>query len=378
MEDQFHFTPQLLNYLQLKKLETNREFFSFLAGANEEELLPFIKLTKDNLHPRYTFELGENRFFDEKVIIENSIVDCDTLHFSNNREVTLVNCIFTGNVFFSERARGFLNSVYIDNCIFMGKLQVNGCNDLEKFIICKTNVYQLNCINSKIKTIDITFSRVFFTNIEENRINEFYTNVNEFSYMGILGNNFTKVDFDFEQFQVENLNRSKQKLKEHVDDYNLFQLNNKTSRDILNSNNNEEVVGTINFLRNHTKISSNRFRYNVLLYLESVIYQPNSISKILMRIFGGFIKPSRFIWLALGTYLFFALIYTLPFMQFTNYEGGLDFSEALYFSGVTFTTIGYGDITPKSFTRVAVIIEGICGIITLSAYVVSLVRRYID
>jgi hypothetical protein len=57
---------------------------------------------------------------------------------------------------------------------------------------------------------------------------------------------------------------------------------------------------------------------------------------------------------------------------------GLPFSEALYFSCITFTTIGYGDLTPSGITRFFAASEGLLGIVVASSFIVSLVKRYIE
>lgn len=53
--------------------------------------------------------------------------------------------------------------------------------------------------------------------------------------------------------------------------------------------------------------------------------------------------------------------------------------EKIYFSGITFTTIGYGDITPKNpFTRLIVIVEACLGIATMSLFITALTKKYLE
>jgi hypothetical protein len=80
-------------------------------------------------------------------------------------------------------------------------------------------------------------------------------------------------------------------------------------------------------------------------------------------------------------YLGYAAVYALPSMTFTVNGGPireLGILEALYFSGITFTTIGYGDLAPVGWTRGLAVSEGLVGVLTVSAFLVSLVRRYCD
>ena len=52
------------------------------------------------------------------------------------------------------------------------------------------------------------------------------------------------------------------------------------------------------------------------------------------------------------------------------------FWEALYFSGVSFSTIGYGDMSPLGITRLFAVLEGVLGILTCSGFLVSIVNKY--
>jgi hypothetical protein len=58
--------------------------------------------------------------------------------------------------------------------------------------------------------------------------------------------------------------------------------------------------------------------------------------------------------------------------------GDFSFLEALYFSCITFTTIGYGDLAPIGIARFFAATEGLVGIVIASSFFVSLVKRYIE
>ncbi|MDD5195510.1 MAG: ion channel [Candidatus Omnitrophica bacterium] len=54
-----------------------------------------------------------------------------------------------------------------------------------------------------------------------------------------------------------------------------------------------------------------------------------------------------------------------------------NFFEALYFSVVTFTTVGYGDITPMGVSRIVVMFEALSGMLIMPLFMVGLSRKYL-
>ena len=49
--------------------------------------------------------------------------------------------------------------------------------------------------------------------------------------------------------------------------------------------------------------------------------------------------------------------------------------NSLYFSVVTFTTLGYGDITPLGYSRLIAAFEAFCGSFSLALFVVVFVKK---
>ena len=100
----------------------------------------------------------------------------------------------------------------------------------------------------------------------------------------------------------------------------------------------------------------------------------------ILSMLGPLLMPLLITNFVVGLVVGFALIY-LP-----RIETGLSTSaqdspnsvfQAFYFSGITFLTIGYGDIVPSApFTRVMTIIEGYCGIGILTLSITYLLTVY--
>ena len=86
---------------------------------------------------------------------------------------------------------------------------------------------------------------------------------------------------------------------------------------------------------------------------------------IVATVFGLFLIHTVEIWTWAGAYL---VLGTLP-----------DFLDALYFSAVTFSTLGYGDIVLQPEWRLFGAMEGVRGLLLIgwsTAYLVSASTRY--
>lgn len=97
-------------------------------------------------------------------------------------------------------------------------------------------------------------------------------------------------------------------------------------------------------------------------------------------------KPARIISFSIVGILGFAIFYAFSGLSYsgsiyslsmtsTLVENVLVFLNALYFSVVTFTTLGYGDITPFGLSRVAAALEAFSGSFTIALFVVVFVKK---
>lgn len=106
------------------------------------------------------------------------------------------------------------------------------------------------------------------------------------------------------------------------------------------------------------------------------------IQNIFFRIIlKEFLSPARIAMLYGYVYTLIVLIVWLGEICFNAQDTcqSLTFFESIYYSGITFFTIGYGDITPTTFTGQALAIaSGFLGIFLTSALGISLARRYSD
>lgn len=82
----------------------------------------------------------------------------------------------------------------------------------------------------------------------------------------------------------------------------------------------------------------------------------------------------------------FTVLFALPGFGIVDVDSNQPGDEAtlmqtvatyFYFSGISFTTIGYGDWRPVGFSQVVAMLEGLLGITLSACFTISLTRRYI-
>lgn len=119
-------------------------------------------------------------------------------------------------------------------------------------------------------------------------------------------------------------------------------------------------------METHRKLQKNLFS-KFLLYLDRIL-------------FGFMLLPSRVIRTVIATIAVFAAIYRFwPYgalvLNDTSPEKTRDILDVLYFSVITFTTVGYGDIHPAGSMRIFTMLEASLGVFLMAIFTLTVGRK---
>ncbi len=360
-------------------VKTELDFHSYLKKLKSGDE-PNSPLT---LIDRTTLQLDdENRLYDAKVEITNKIVDVPRLNLQNSSQIDIKDSIICGDLHITQK-EGKSTSIILDYCIILGKILIHGLDQAgDNVEITRTNVYELCFNNVHIRSISVSYTHPVRLSIWGSEIESLSTFENFIEFIDIRGSLISRSHFDFRQVVLGNLSPERsefsiEKAKKNFNPFDFTPLHRKTEASEPDTSNRETLL----FLLNSTSVKSSRPEHIRLLHLVNLTTQKEVFSKKAMAVLGSFVHPGRILLLGLLCYLGYAAAYALPTMTFAVGGGsirGLGIIDALYFSGITFTTIGYGDLAPVGWTRGLAVSEGLIGVLTVSAFLVSLVRRYCD
>lgn len=372
-----------MNYLKeilaSEGILTQKDFENYIARMESSRPLgsPLELLAKESLRLD-----DEDRIYDNNVNISKKILNVRQLKIQNSSSIKIRDSIICGDLHISQKEKK-KTEIVLDYCIVLGRIVVTGLEgDEDSISLTRVNCKEL-CLNVvRIKNVSISFSHPLLLSIWDSAIEQLRTFKNVFDFIDIQGSEIAKCHFDFRQIIKRNLRSHKQKdaiekarEKFNAFDYSIAVFEPKDKKSEFS--NREGLL----FLMNHTTLKSSRADYSFVVHQENLSRYDGLLARSLMRLSGSLIRPARILAIALIILVVYASAYTSPWLTF-NINGnpalGLGFFEALYFSGITFTTIGYGDISPAGWTRALAVSEGIFGVLSLSAFLVSMVRRFCD
>lgn len=378
----------LAEILKKEGIKSKKDLFEYIEKKSAEKSLNVVNSENQK---SFSEKLKESK----KIIIQNTIVDLANLDFLEFESININNCIFTGKVNMSPKNKD--NSldinIEIENSIFIKEIIINNIeNNSEcKIAVYNSNISYLDFINIKAEEIIINHSKIFMLDIHNVNSVIFEAENNKIEYLEVKEYNFNKINFDFKQI---NKNYIKKRMKKmffatemkditKIDsDINLFEFIKFYNKDFMKEKIHSVALDNlIKFVKEETNITKDKKELNELMFWEIFFSQKNPAGKFFVWITKAFIYPGRFLILGAIILVIFSIIYAIPTMEFNVAGDGcrsLKIGEAVYFAGVTFTTVGYGDISPVGISRIVSVVEAVFGIITMNAFMVALLKKYVD
>jgi len=337
----------------------------------------------------------ESRIYKDKIDFKGVIFNTPELAIRNSRTISLFNCIILGDL--SLGGKDSPQRIAIDNCLVTGTLYITG-NDAEPNM--EISIWQTNCTilkvgSNNIKTLDIGASNIHDFQFYNSRCGSLMMTSNRIRYFRIDEVEVTRCNFFHGQVDLATSFPAKLATRtREAKDIDLNARSNTLLDFSLGANlHSQSAFETLSFLRERTFISGDQHRLSELRYRAALLSQ-SKFSRVLVRLTHAFESPLLFAAYGAVVLLGAALLYSTKYCGFvhgadlilgsggyriqSSVSWGLRFTEALYFSCISFTTIGYGDLVPVGMARFVAAVEGLLGVTLVSSFVVALVKRYVE
>ncbi len=368
----------ILDELKIKSDKELREYID--KNYSNQKNIPLKIKKKANLNVD-----SENRIYEEKINFTKTIFDVAKLNILNSKKISFQNCIFMGSLRVGQKDNKDITEIFFDDVSIKEALYISGSFNISNCeisnISCPT-VYIQN--NELISNLYISICHIGLITFYNNKINKFQGIFNKINYLETYYCEFENVDFPNNQIVLSNYDAtslSQSKVNKIKRKHNYLYFNNSCNLDKLsNTEKFQKMNETSLFLLENSNYHLNRLEQAKLKYIQGLSSISNPITRLLYRFFGGLIIPSRIVIIIFITISLFSMLYFFFDADFcaTNTNRNLSLGEAFYFSGTSFTTIGYGDIAPMYIWRYIAVLEGIIGLLLSSMFIISLTRKYID
>lgn len=359
---------------------------------NEQALRKFIEGKSQIQHKDATFKIlrpadleldDEQRSYVDKFEFRETIFDCECISLLNSSEIELIDCLVIGTLAVGDKINKKLK-VYLDTVAVTGQLNITGRGepmDSVNLVSVQAPLLSLYNFESNVSLMD---SRFASTQMRDLRGNSLAITGCELGTLSIANYDFRSVRFPAGQVGLRDVNATRLRTFLSKWRFNplIFIVGPNARERAYDSASRSEAklreIETLKFLFERTEIPHSKRDAAELKYLRSLAESSGWGSRFFVFVTGGFIKPWRIaVWA--GVVIFgFAWIYLHEASSFDDPQSISSYWDALYFSGLTFTTIGYGDIAPERCMRGFAILEGLLGVALGGAFLVSLTRRYIE
>lgn len=397
----------LMRELCQRNIKNRRRLISFLLNKENIESLELRVLDKKSLKIDEEGRLYCKKWEQKNCVIEISEKQCETngfvqklrdffcfnkdnqflkpfsgIRFTQTRSISLKNVIIWGDIAISyngfdqdEMIAGPEIHIRLEHCVILGKLSINLGH-------CKVNLYGQATAIDEVVLSNTEFGGVSFNNVSLGRLLMDECLMDELSLfesvvdsLQMRKSNFDQINFYGSQFNIKKsfIYPSHYRWKVFPPAYNKGSLSFKDEQY------NQTAFDTALILAENAA----NFSVKDLCELE---YQrgkigKGSISGCLYRLLGGMIKPSYILgWFLIFIVFFGVIYYLLPCSfgvgNYSSFSELKQFLYSVYFSAITITTVGYGDMHPDENIMFFAAIEGVCGIFFGGAFFVALTRKY--
>ena len=250
-------------------------------------------------------------------------------------------------------------------------------NNKQGYDFSYADLYHADLTSAHLFNINLTDASLMKADLREANLN--YANLINVNLLGVkwTGSKIENISIG-KHIKQEKLAKIflREKNKKQADDY--FQQSEEIYRD-LRKHAEQEGIFTLSGKLIQKELTMRRMQFS--------LFSGKRISSKIVDLFSGFGEsPLRIIGISILFILFCAVLYTFTGVsidgQFSVYDhqnslhgNFLLFISCLYYSVVTFTTLGYGDITPIGISRAIAAIEAFTGSFTIALFVVVFVKK---
>ena len=323
--------------------------------------------------------------------VKDSIVRLDMPAVCDSKRLTIDNSIIIGGVNYTpEVESGNLSgdtSIIIKNSIVLGALTIE-CARMDHVELYGSSLDEIKiCGCASINYFSIWQTKIISLVLESSYVKTFV--VPKSSKVGSLSFVYSSVGYESNislgAFCTEYLgklldNDAKKKLQRAMK--LISPIKNKSPHDSEVARADIARWNTHGVLRRFAATEFSVDTYAKYIYSSCLDLSESKTERVFLWGTGAFYIPRRFIFCAILVWALFAIFYSWFPQSFTPCLGDV-FSrnailQAFYISGISFTTIGFGDIVPNGAMRFFIILEGCLGVLISSSFVVSLVKKYIE